>query len=352
MVSDWTEPVCQAVDGMASRVLEWDWSDDAQTATSFDVRQWQEGRPDDAKTWAVHGGAWRANPSRRHWSSAWVDAPGPHCWVVRAVIGVAAPDPTRPKPISPSRFSVKARPLQQETSVPLSVVQRVNNPAASTGSSLVTPTFGSNPVAGNLIAVAIQRQQSGVAVAINSVQDTLGNNYVLSPMGHFDNHPGGISTRNIQSWYYAKNIAGGGPNAVTVSFASNVSYSTITAFEIAGADKVDPYLTGGSDTAGSGTTFSTGSLSISLEAIVLAIFESDQAGNTSTTPTPFSGFTQNQADALKYIWDTYRIVSADVAAGATIGAAHKFGILGVAFKAAVAGAPPLRRDPFAHMLVR
>lgn len=219
--------------------------------------------------------------------------------------------------------------------MPLAFVQR-KNASATAGSSLATGNFGTNPVAGNMIEVVIQVQNVTFPITVTSVTDTLGNTYVATPGSPMQQATGGGV--NWQFIFYAKNISGGSANSVTANFDQTSSYTTITAKEVSGADTTNPFVTE-SEASNTGTSISTGTLSLTgLSCFITEIFESDGAGATSTTPTPFTGYTQFMADAIGYLWDGYHITSTDEVAGATCPTSAGWSIIAAAFKAASGGA--------------
>lgn len=337
--SDWTEPVCQALSTAGAHTIEWEWSADKPVTGHFEVRQWRPPAKS-GPTFPIAADVARSNPNKKPWATLWVDAPGTYCWSVRAVAATKKPIDPPPTPAAPPKVAAREPVPPPGPTVPttMRVVQRVNTPTNTRGASLSTPAFPAPPTAGNLLVVLVQYQQSGGTITATAVKDQLDNSYVATPASPFANSPGGSAPRNIQAIYYAKNVKGGAANAVTVTFPSEIDYGVITAFEISGADKANPYLTGAGETGASGNAVSAGTLAIRQEAILIAMLESDAAGFTGAVPTPFSGFTQAKADDRGFFWDTYKVVTSSEAAGATAPpGAGKWGVLAAAFKAAGKG---------------
>jgi hypothetical protein len=212
------------------------------------------------------------------------------------------------------------------------VVQRKNNSSLSTISSLATGNLDTNPTVGHLIAVPVQVQ----GTTVSSVTDTLGNTYVDSPCSPYVNTGGSLS--NSQSIFYTVN-ASTGTNSVTAHFAGSSTYSTVTAYELSGIDQMSPLITDDCDSNGAGTSIETPTLSLSGDtALIVAIFESDDLGDVSGTPTPFTGYTFSKADgSAGYIWDGYHTaVVSDEQAGATVANSSVWGIVAAAFRVSTA----------------
>lgn len=212
------------------------------------------------------------------------------------------------------------------------VVQCKNNFSTGSVSSLATGNFVSPPASGHLIGTLIQVQ----GTTISAVTDTLSDSYTATPQSLFTNSGGS----NRQAIYYA--ITGSsGTNSVTATLAGTSTYTTITACEISGVDTMSPFI---DDASGSqiGTSITTDDvLALGGEtSIILAIFESNDAGANSSTPTPFSGYTFSKADGTAgYVWTGYHAgISSNEVAGATTGGSDLYGILAAAFRAG--SAPP------------
>lgn len=136
-------------------------------------------------------------------------------------------------------------------------------------------TFATNPAAGNLIAFA-SGFDLGTGGTINSVTDTPGNIYTRIG-GTF------LTTLSRVDMYYAKNITGG-TNIVTVvgSFTAAAGLG-FTAYEISGADTVNPldqsaFGIGTSGAAGLGTTGTTSNTTSANELLFSAFNEADVVG--------------------------------------------------------------------------
>ncbi len=205
----------------------------------------------------------------------------------------------------------------------ISVVQtRVSG--GSSGPAIVLG-FSGSVTSGNLLVVTGFYQLAGGTIV--TIADAV-NTYVQTTNSPFTHN----SAANHSFCAYAKNVTGG-VLTVTVTFSGSSTYSSITIYEISGASLTAPFIIDATGTAASGTSMATGTLALSgATCIIVADYESDASGSGSTTPTPFSGYTQTKTDGLGYTWSSYHNpVSSDEVAGATASGSGIWGILGAAF---------------------
>jgi hypothetical protein len=132
---------------------------------------------------------------------------------------------------------------------------QANGNALTTSSSQISATYSSSQKAGDLNVVVVG--WADTTSQIQSVSDGNGNTYSLAVAPQ-------SSSSVSQAIYYAKNIAGGNNNAVTVTFKQAASLPSIRILEYSGVDKTSPLdvttsnagagSSGGSVTADSGST--------------------------------------------------------------------------------------------------
>lgn len=108
--------------------------------------------------------------------------------------------------------------------------------------TVVSPNFASNPTSGNLIFAGVSYDASSAGTLPTvAVSDTLGNSYTL-----IDN----VWDAANALWagiYYAKNIIGGGSNALTATFGGGIPgsfYKAVMGAEYSGFDTVAPFTAG------------------------------------------------------------------------------------------------------------
>ncbi len=201
------------------------------------------------------------------------------------------------------------------------------------GTTITTPS--ATYTTGNLIVVTVQFQDTSGANGV-SVADPTNGAYTPTTHSQFIDSP----VPNRQYIAYFKNATGFTGQITATCSGGGCAYSTITSYEVSGADTSAPFVTDGTSSASSGTTISSGTLTVTGSSFFVCVFESDDAGDNALTPTPFSGYTQANLDGAKYIWGSYHIAASSEACGATtVNTGKKYGIIGAAFKAASGASP-------------
>lgn len=195
----------------------------------------------------------------------------------------------------------------------------VSHASMSTGNML------SDPVTGHVLIFLAQNRDT-----ISSVTDTIGNTYTATPNSHF---PFNVNELSI---YYAVN-GSTATNAVTATFATTSSYTSVTVCEVSGIDIVSTFVDDDAETDTTNTV-TTGSLLPGGNTVgILFIAVSIDLGNNQFDLTPFSGYTVTFIDTSQYVWIGYHMgVTVAEVAGGTTPNSDDWGILGAAFKASVA----------------
>lgn len=207
--------------------------------------------------------------------------------------------------------------------------------------SAINLAFLSNTSSGNLIVVTGFYQLAGGT--ISSIGDGT-NTYAQttsSPFAHTNNG-------NHSFCAYAKNVTGGVAPTVSVNLSGSSTYNAITIYEISGASTTVPFVTDSTGSAATGTSMSTGTLSLGgKNCIICSDYESDYSGANSNTPTAFANYTQTQTDSLKYTWSAHTTTiptATDQTAGATAGGSNIWGILAAAFTDGTGGSPTVGNE--------
>jgi hypothetical protein len=185
---------------------------------------------------------------------------------------------------------------------------------------------------GNLILVF--SHWDNVAVTA-SVTDSLGNSYF--PIGG----PATSGTSRFQVWY-AKNIAGGAPLAVTVTFsAKTTSYSLVDVAEYSGLDTNAPLDTFASAT-GTGMFQDSGASPLTTENTesIIGFFGYNEPSNPYTAG---SGFTFRNSDATSMLEDEPVTSAGTYHATASSSASANWAAFVIAFRTATSAADVFNR---------
>lgn len=201
----------------------------------------------------------------------------------------------------------------------------------STASPIVLTGVTHTPGNGLVVLVQYQNQTSA---AISSISNTPGDTFIPSINSPYVNSGGGGVNR--QSCYYCASCTGHATDIVQINFSGGPSqYSKAVCFEISGHDAAAFFIQDAVGSAASGATISSGALTISGNAIVLGIIETDAGAapvNAAYTLTADDG-------ASAFIWDVSRIVSGNETPSFTRANTGSWGIIAAAFKESGA-APP------------
>jgi hypothetical protein len=147
-----------------------------------------------------------------------------------------------------------------------------------------------NVTAGNLLVVAVSIYGTYLDSSINcidAITDTAGNKYTLIPDSvQFPYATGDVGI----AFYYCTNCLGNAANVIKAHFNHVVQYTTIYAWQIAGADTVNPFDSVGKNAAASpGSTFNTNAFSTANADTVICLMGA-QVG-ASANGGASSGFT-------------------------------------------------------------
>lgn len=189
----------------------------------------------------------------------------------------------------------------------IAFVQRMapNGATAAPASSVVTTA--ASTTTGNLLVVGIGRSQ---LANVSSVVDTAGNTWIQAI------NNSAYTTNRTDIWY-AYNITGNAANIVTVTFALATVYAHVACYEFSGFSTTDPLDATVANVTGSGTSISTGTVSVAgSEDVIVAKIVADSNGMAAGSGYTLTDFAVS-GDATKYFADEYKIVTASEAATAT-----------------------------------
>lgn len=172
-------------------------------------------------------------------------------------------------------------------------IQNASGQTGGTGVTTVsTSNFGANPTPGNFIFWCVFATHTGAVTVTPS--DTLGNTYITIASG--------LKSTNICYAYgYAKNIIGGGTNAVTTAFSATCTFSDLIAIEYSGIDPFAPFWLGESavnfqiDPATTADTVTSGTTPALARVNCLVVAVTDLLKTATTQPSAGTGFTDRGA---------------------------------------------------------
>jgi len=180
-----------------------------------------------------------------------------------------------------------------------------NASTSYTGSSN-SVSFTSNPASGDLIMVAVEYTGT---LAATPVTDTLGNTFT---------HTGTAMTSHGSkktTVYYAKNITGGGADAVTVSFTAATAVSEVYITEYSGINTTSPIdVTANATGSSSGTASASGTTTVPGDIIYAFCFVDSSKGCTAG-----SGFTPRSTANSNLVEDETSTLAGSYTATATAG---------------------------------
>ncbi len=203
-------------------------------------------------------------------------------------------------------------------------------PAAAT---TAVNTFAIPNVAGRLIVISLSWNGQTTTA---SITDSNGNTYA-SAVGPI-NYNGTSGRAQI---FFAKNIVGGGSNAVTVSFSAAPTSPSVSAFEFANQDTAAP-LDVTASAIGTGTAANSGTATTNFAHELIVGF----CNNSVANMTPGAGFTSPEGSGQTEVEDEYKAVTVAGSNNttATLIASGNWVMLMATFKNAVqpGGAAPKR----------
>ena len=183
--------------------------------------------------------------------------------------------------------------------------------------------FTSSPTGGNLIAVWTSWTTSSANnVTVTQVTDTLGNG-----TGSPASFPSAVGP-TIQSAsntagqiFYAKNISGGSPDTVKVTFSSAPSSSNCVIVEISGADQyypLDSVSAGYSTSGNSPTNLDSGAVAPANTNLLLFGGGTSDAGNPLVVASPFTSI-QSHSSSPNAITEYATVTGSNTLQRATVG---------------------------------
>jgi hypothetical protein len=189
----------------------------------------------------------------------------------------------------PLTVTAKGGGIQHNTTITLKVVATIsyvqgNYATPHPSGTTVNVTFNTAQAAGDLNVVVVGWNDT--TAVVSTVTDSRGNTYAL---GIGPTIYSSSAEPNVQSIYYAKNIAAAaaGANTVTVTFSTAAAHPDIRILEYSGADPNNPVdVTAAS--SGNSTTSSSGSMTTTNPTDLL--FAANTVWHYATGPG--SGFTQ------------------------------------------------------------
>lgn len=200
----------------------------------------------------------------------------------------------------------------------------------NTGSNSIGSAAGVHTAGNGLIALV--QYQNNVSATISGLANTAGDTWTQIPANSPFQNTG--SPANLQACYYVSSTAGHATDVVTATLTANSGYTAIAVYEVSGQNTSSFYVTSSTGASTTGTGIATGTLTLSGNAIIVAIFETD-GGATPTTG--YSGLTVTDGGA-GFVWDMYKLTAASQTASATGAVSGKWGILAAAFAEAGGGA--------------
>lgn len=208
----------------------------------------------------------------------------------------------------------------------LTLVSRTATSTGVTASSVAAPA--QTHTAGNLLVALVFHEGAGFdpPSEVTGITNTAGDVWSKTTSTPYDDPVN--SSYVVEAWYVLS-TKGATNDVVTATLNANTPYCTIVVFEInnsAGSFLYNMDSVGSHNA--SSTAITTGTLTITGESVVLALYETD-AGSPPTSP---SG-TQGSSDGGGRVYDSYQFTSTSGAASATSSGVGGWTILAAAFTA-------------------